>query len=91
MLVKRTPGATRVLGAPPGWNEERDGFCGGLPILDHRDESGVNYMISTWEPTEDELERLKAGASVQLWVVGTAHPPVSLTIGELPDTDTRAG
>ena len=52
--------------------------------MDQRDENGVNYMVSTWEPTEEELDRLKAGASVLLWVVGTVHPPVSLTVGSLP-------
>lgn len=83
MLIKRTPGATRFLGAPADWNEERDGVCVGLPIKDQKDHNGVNYMISTWEPTEEELERLKSGASVLLWVVGVAHPPVALTVGSV--------
>lgn len=79
MLVKRLPGS-RVLGAPPDWNEKRDGWCGGLPVKDQPTDTGVNQMISAWEPTPDELARLNAGAPVLLWVVGYAHPPVMLTV-----------
>jgi hypothetical protein len=35
-------------------------------------------MLSRWEPTPDELEILNAGGSVELSIVGRAHPPVSL-------------
>lgn len=90
MLIKRTPGATRVLGAPPNWNEAKHGICGTLPIRDWRAENGVNYMISTWEPTQDELALLQAGAPVLLWVVGVQHPPVSLTVGALAEPESEA-
>jgi hypothetical protein len=85
MLPGRIPSATRVLGAPPDWNEERDGFCGGLAIQDQPDHKGLNHMISAWEPTPEELERLAAGAPVLLWVVGHVHPPVMVTVGRKPE------
>lgn len=72
-------GRTRVFGAPKDWNADRDGPCGGLPI---RDEGSL--MISEWRPSEIELEHLKLGAPIQLGVVGTVHPVVSLGVGAAP-------
>lgn len=86
MLPRRIPNATRVLSAPPGWDEEVDGACGTLPICDVADGS-VNIMYSYWEPTPDELERLSAGASLVLGVVGRAHPPVSIQVAALDPVD----
>lgn len=85
MLVGRIPNATRVLGAPPDWDEERHGWCGGLAIKDQPGEGGVNHMISAWEPTPEEMARLAKGAPVLLWVVGTVHPPVMVTVGREPE------
>jgi hypothetical protein len=83
MLVARIPNATRVLGAPSGWDKSKQGTCGGLPIQD-MDTSAGPGMMSLWEPTPDELERLKAGAKVSLLVLGTVHPPVSVAVGMPP-------
>jgi len=41
-------------------------------------------MISAWRPTREELARLNQGAAIELCIVGTTHPPVSLNVGELP-------
>lgn len=79
MLIARIAGATRTLGAPPDWDEERDGLCGGLPILDTM-EGGQPVMISAWQPTPEELLALMAGASVYLKVVGRGHPPVMVWV-----------
>lgn len=76
MISKRIPGATRYLGAPSGWDPERDGPCGHLAI---RDDPGP-YMVSRWEPTPDELRLLNQGGSVELTVVGGVHPPVALIV-----------
>jgi hypothetical protein len=42
-------------------------------------------MVTAWEPTPDELARLNAGAPVHLRILGSAHPPVLLTVGEVPE------
>jgi len=83
MLVARIPNATRVLGAPSDWDKSKQGACCGLPIQD-MDTSAGPGMMSLWEPTPDELARLNAGAKVSLIVLGTAHPPVSLSVGMPP-------
>jgi len=82
MIPGRIPEATRVLGAPQGWDEARDGWCGGLAILDVADDAGSHRMVSAWEPTPEELAKLNAGAPVLLSVVGLGHPPVWLSVGE---------
>lgn len=84
MRAGKIDGATRVLGAPKGWNRDRDGECEGLPIREARLESGQPVMISAWKPTPDELDRLNRGAAVELAVCGIVHPPVSMSVGEVP-------
>ena len=81
MIPKRIDGATRYLGAPQGWEPEKDGECSHLAILDLQSENGgAPVMISAWEPTPAELEALQAGAPVYLQIVGTAHPPVNVWV-----------
>lgn len=45
----------------------------------------VPSMVTAWEPTPDELERLNKGAPVYLRIVGSGHPPVMLEVGEVPE------
>lgn len=83
MLIARIDGATRVLGQPVDWNEERDGKCAGLPIRDQV-VGGQRVMVSAWTPTPDELAAIAAGAHVLLFVWSVGHPPVSIGVGEVP-------
>ena len=46
-------------------------------------------MMSLWEPTPEEIERLNAGAPVSLLVIGTVHPPVSIGVGMAPKEEDR--
>lgn len=80
----RILGATRYLGAPAGWNPDSKVPCVHLAIRDIVDPDIGPEMISSWEPTPDELARLNAGAPVVLFITGTIHPPVALTVGEVP-------
>ena len=83
MLVGKINGATRNLGAPRDWDKTKDGPCGGLPIRDEPTTAG-HGMTSAWQPTPEELARLAAGASIHLTVLGTVHPPVSMSVGSPP-------
>jgi hypothetical protein len=78
MIVRRIEGATRVFGAPADWKD--DGIsCVGLPVKEVETEQGV-FQVSAWEPTPDELKLLQEGGSVLLWVRGSGHPVVALSV-----------
>ena len=55
-----------------------DGF-GDLPAVQAHDENGVNYVISAWEISPEELEKLKETGIIYLSVVGMCVPPVALS------------
>lgn len=80
MIPRRIAGATRYLGAPKGWEPDKDGDCSHLAILDIADGRGPPVMLSAWEPTPAEIETIQNGASVYLQVAGTAHPPVNVWV-----------
>jgi hypothetical protein len=78
-MIARIPNATRTIG-------KRQGYLG-LPLRDEVRNTTVDgertpVMVTAWEPTPDELERLNKGASVHLVIVGTQHPPVMLEVGD---------
>lgn len=79
MLSIRIAGTTRVLGKSQGYI--------GLAVRDeivHDTAVGgdVHAMTTAWEPTPDELARLNAGAPVYIQLLGTAHPPILVTVGD---------
>lgn len=76
MMIGRIHGATRVLGKPQGMTDEE---CGSLAIRD-MEAHGAPVMLSAWHPTPAEVKRMAAGEAVYLWVYGTAHPPVALSV-----------
>lgn len=80
MEIKRIEGATRTLGAPHDWDVEKQGKCYGLPILDAV-VLGDPVMVSAWEPSPDELAMLLRGETIKLWIYGTSHPVVALSVG----------
>lgn len=71
MLIARIEGATRVCGQSQGYL--------GLPV---RDEiiDGVNIMHTAWEPTPDEIERIKNGAKIIVSVIGNNPQPIMLSV-----------
>lgn len=84
MIIKRIAGATRTIGQSQGYL--------GLPLRDeirnvtigdqvHR----CRAMVTAWEPTPEEIERITRGAPVYLCVLGQGHPPVMLDVGEEPE------
>lgn len=84
MLPIRIKGATRNLGAPKGWNPEKDAACSHLPIKDVQ-QGRRKWMVSRWEPTPAEIERLLSGSPIELWVEGIDHPVVGLNVPEEED------
>lgn len=81
MEIGRIEGATRVIGKSQGYY--------GLPLRDETINERVSgpdtpVMVSAWFPTPDELAALNSGAPVHLRIIGTAHPPVMLGVGEVP-------
>lgn len=77
MLIARIPNATRTLGKQQGYL--------GLPLRDEVRNTTVDgpttpVMVTAWEPTPDELERINAGEKIHLCILGTEHPPVMLEV-----------
>jgi len=82
VIIARIKDATRVIG-------QRQGYLG-LPLRDemvHDKATGQDTpsMVTAWEPTPDEIERLQRGAPVLLRVLGNVHPPVMITVGDVPE------
>lgn len=87
MKPGKIEGATRMLGAPKGWDEKRDGQCDALPIRDVAIKPGEAVtehlcMQSAWVPTEDEKRLIAEGRPVILTIWGWrgGHPPVSVGV-----------
>lgn len=80
MLIKHIEGADVILGAPSDWDGDEIP-CGALPVR-RVPVPGGQCMVSAWEPTPDEIDRMKSGETVKLWIFGTSHPVVALTVGE---------
>lgn len=79
-------GATRALGKAQGYYT--------LAVRDEPVRCAISgpdtpSMVTAWEPTPDELDRLNRGAPVLLRVMGRAHPPVMVTVGEVPVEEPR--
>lgn len=83
MIIKRIENATRTLGAPHDCTTEE---VKGLPIRDMETNIGP-FMVSAWEPTPDELAALNRGETIKLWIRGTQHPVVALTVGDVDAID----
>lgn len=94
MEIGRIQGATRVLGKSQGYyglpirDEAKN--LGDLPHMLHTLQNDsvtgpdTPTMVTAWIPSPDELAALAAGAPLYVSLVGIAHPPISVTIGEKP-------
>jgi hypothetical protein len=74
--------ARRTTGAPHDWDAEAQGKCYGLPVRDVVCD-GTPYMISAWEPSPAEMKALLAGETIKLWISGTTHPVVAISVGPI--------
>lgn len=84
MNPARIEHATRVMNPPPDWEEHAETqHCASLAIRDVIDQDGLPFMVSAWEPTPAELAALNRGETVKLWIVGSSHPVVAITVGDV--------
>ena len=74
MMPLAIEGATRRIGKSQGYL--------GLCIRDFEYADGTPAMMTAWQPTPDEAQRIAAGATIYLTLLGSAHPPVLLRVGE---------
>jgi len=84
MLIKRIHGADVIFGVPPDWDKATMGECMGLPVRTVKTPEGT-YMVSAWEPTPAEMQRMVDGEPLYLWIRGAVHPVVSVTVAGDPD------
>ena len=82
MQLGRIKDATRVIGKAQGYL--------GLPVRDELIHErvtgpGTPAMVTAWLPTPEELVALNAGAAVHVRLIGTAHPPIMVGVGEIPE------
>jgi hypothetical protein len=77
MIINAIEGATRRIGKSQGYK--------GLPLRDEVCPHNGPQMVSSWQPTPAEVAAIAAGAPIYLTVLGTAHPPVMLDVGKVPE------
>lgn len=94
MLKRVIDGWNAAPGAPAGWEPERDGECGALPVRVHPAPPGqlrpgqrVEWCESAWEPTPRELDAIVCGRSIILRVVGWQVPVALYVDGVVPPDD----
>lgn len=80
MLIGRIEGANVDLGKPVDWDQSKGVHCASLPAKVVQDSAGHRVFCSAWFPTPGELELLKQGRPVYLYVWGGGHPPVALSV-----------
>ncbi|MCJ8139583.1 hypothetical protein [Falsirhodobacter halotolerans] len=81
MEIGRIARSTRIIGESQGY-----------AVLAVRDETftcSVNgpdtpKMLTAWFPSPAELEALLNGAPIIVSIIGRDHPPIMLSVGDLP-------
>lgn len=88
MIKQAIQGWNAAPGAPPGWQPEKSGECGALPIrvTMHKDGT-LAYCESAWQPTPDELRLLNEGGNVILRVCCWQVPVALYVAPALIDED----
>lgn len=82
----RIAGANIALKEPAGWNAQTQGRVLTLHVRKQNTNAGPT-LTSAWFPTLEEIEAMRAGAPVHVCIVSTAHPPMSVSVGDPPKAD----
>jgi hypothetical protein len=69
--------ATHRFAAPADWNEQENGPCATLAVMQIEDDGGKR-LLSAWRPTIRDIDNLRKGGFVILEVFGSGHPAVSV-------------
>lgn len=82
MLIATIEGATHRIGKSQGYL--------GLPVRLERINCAVNgpdtpSMTTAWHPTPAEIDAIRRGAAIHVTLLGTAHPPITLSVGPEPE------
>lgn len=82
MISGRVLRETRLIGKSQGYL--------GLSVRDEPVNDTVNgpatpSMVTAWEPTPAEIAAIAAGAPIYVRILGTAHPPIMVEVGEIPE------
>lgn len=56
------------------------GECGALSVCD-QEVNGCNVMVSTWQPSPEDIQAFADGATLQLGIYGQVHPVVCMWPG----------
>ena len=81
MIAKMIEGHIRLLGRDQGYLA--------LPVRDEQIETkqlkdgaytSKNCMVTSWEPTPEELWLLNEGGHVRIRILGTVHPPIGVGV-----------
>lgn len=84
MIPGSIPDPHVIMQAPAGWDEKAQGHCGRLPIrLEAHD--GAQFIVSAWIPSEEEIERLRQGAAIYLFISVPRQPITALSVGPVPE------
>ena len=86
MRAIRFEGQTNKFGAPVGV-EETDCFDLAVKVSDDQVDDGMGLCFrSYWKPTQEELDALTNGASIELNIRGRSQPPVMLSVVHIKET-----
>lgn len=84
MRPRRTPSSNHVYRLPGG-NEDNDLWVHVGPFEHPGDAShGARTIGSVWELDEHDRVAIAAGANIELVIIGSAQPPVSLAVTHEP-------
>jgi hypothetical protein len=76
MIPLAIEGTTRRIGKSQGYL--------GLCVRDFHYGDGTPAMMTAWQPTPDEAQRIADGATIYLTLLGSSHPPVLMQVGDAP-------
>lgn len=86
--VKITGRNVIAYGQPVDWDEAKHGPC--RTLLVHKIKSdGLDFVSSFWQPSQEELAMLNAGAAVCVSLVTPVQPPIMVMVMELPNAEVE--
>lgn len=67
-----------VIEVPKGHDQEKY-RVNAIPLM-RTHVGGTPAVASFWKPSEEELQQLRNGASVALWLIGHTMPPAAIEV-----------